>query len=143
MQTFKLFINNEWVDSSDNQVFQCLNPSNDEPIAELSCATESHVDSAVESAKEAFHSGVWSNLDADERADYMLKAAELMRKRLRELARWEAMDTGKPIYETENIDIPYSIRAMEYFANQAKEIKGETVPLPGDDTIGLKEYLKV
>jgi acyl-CoA reductase-like NAD-dependent aldehyde dehydrogenase len=73
----------------------------------------------------------------------MLKAAELMRKRLRELARWEAMDTGKPIYETENIDIPYSIRAMEYFANQAKEIKGETVPLPGDDTIGLKEYLKV
>lgn len=131
MQKFKLFINNEWLDSSDGGVFQSLNPSKDEPIAEISSATEEDVDMAVKCAKKSFQSGVWSDLDADVRADYMLKAADIMRKREKELARWEAMDVGKPIYEAENVDIPYSIRAMEYFANQCREIKGEVIPLPG------------
>ena len=140
MKSFKLFINNEWIDSFDNKIFQSLNPATNEPIAELASATERDVDKAVVAAKEAFASGIWSELDGDERADYMLKAAMIMRKRLKELAKWESMDVGKPISEAENIDIPYSIRAMEYFANQAREIKGEVIPLPGGSAFDWVSY---
>lgn len=140
MQKFKLFIDNEWVDSSDKKTFQSMNPSKNEPIAELSMASEADVDRAVKVARKTFDSGVWSELDGDQRAEYMLKAAQIMRKRLKELAKWEAMDVGKPIYEAENVDIPYSIRAMEYFANQAREIQGEVIPLPGNYAFDWVSY---
>jgi len=140
MQEFKLFINNEWVNSSDNKVFQSINPSKNEPIAELNEANAKDVDSAVQAAKKAFASGIWSDLDPDKRAEYMLKAADIMGRRLKELARWEAIDVGKPISETENVDILYAIRAMEYFANQTREIKGEVIPLPGNVAFDWVSY---
>ena len=131
MQKFKFLINNEWVDAVDGETYKVIDPSKNEPIAEVALANEKDVDRAVKAAREAFDSGVWSELDGDERADYMLKVAELMRKRKKELAKWETLQTGKPIKESEEVDIPYSIRAMEYFANQAREIKGEVIPIPG------------
>ncbi|MCD6575379.1 aldehyde dehydrogenase [Candidatus Aerophobetes bacterium] len=131
MQKFKFFINNQWVDSVDGKTYQVVDPSKNEPIAEVALANEKDVDRAVKAAREAFDKGIWSELDGDERAEYMLKVAELMKKRKKELARWETLQTGKPIKESEDIDIPYSIRAMEYFANQAREIKGEVIPIPG------------
>jgi len=143
MQEFKLFINNQWVSSSDNKKFQSMNPATNEPIAELHTASEKDVDKAVMTAKKTFASGIWSDLDPDQRADIMLKAADIMKDRLKELAKWEAMDVGKPIKEAEDVDIPYSIRAMEYFANQTREIKGEVIPLPGNvafDWISYEPY---
>ena len=140
MQKLKLFINNQWSDASDRGTFTSLDPSKNEPIAELAAATAKDVDRAVQAAKQAFDSGVWSDLDPDKRAEIMLKAADIMRRRLKELARWEALDVGKPIFETENVDILYAIRAMEYFANQAREIKGEVIPLPGNAAFDWVSY---
>ncbi len=140
MKKFKLFINNEWVDAKDKKTFVSINPANGEQIAELAAASKDDVNKAVDAAKKAFKSGVWSELDGDTRASYMLKAADIMRKRLKELARWEAMDTGKPIYETELVDIPYSIRAMEYFANQAREISGQVIPIPNESAFDWVSY---
>ena len=131
MKRLRLFINNEYVDASDGKTFQSVDPSRNEPIAELAFATAQDVDKAVTAARKAFSSGIWSDLDGDQRAEYMLRAASIMRRRSKELAQWEARDAGKPITEAEHIDIPASIRAMEYFANQAREIRGHVVPLPG------------
>ena len=131
MQKFKFLINNEWVDASSGKTYQVLDPSKNEPIAEVALADKEDVDRAVKAAREAFNKGIWSELDGDKRAEYMLKATELMRKRTKELAKWETLECGKPISESEDIDMPYSIRAMEYFANQAREIKGEVIPVPG------------
>lgn len=131
MQKFKFLINNKWVDALSSKTYQVFDPSNNEPIAEVALADEEDVDRAVKAAKDAFDKGIWSELDGDERAEYMLKIAELMRKRTKELAKWETLECGKPISESEDIDLPYSVRAMEYFANQAREIKGEVIPIPG------------
>lgn len=131
MKKFKFLINNEWVDASSGKTYQVLDPSKNEPIAEVALADKEDVDRAVKAAREAFNKGIWSELDGDKRAEYMLKATELMRKRTKELAKWETLECGKPISESEDIDMPYSIRAMEYFANQAREIKGEVIPIPG------------
>jgi aldehyde dehydrogenase (NAD+) len=128
MQKFKFLVNNEWVDALSGKTYEVLDPSKNEPIAEVALADEKDVDRAVKAAREAFDRGTWSELNGDERAEYMLKVADLMRKRTKELARWETLATGKPISESEDVDMPYSIRAMEYFANQAREIKGEVIP---------------
>jgi len=113
-------------------------PATNQPIAELASASAADVNKAVGAAKKAFKG--WSNLSGDARADYMMKAAAIMRRRLPELAKWEAQDTGKPIHETEPIDIPYAIRAMEYFANQAREIQGHVIPLPNEAAFDWVTY---
>lgn len=91
-------------------------------------------------ASEAFRNETWSGLDGDQRAEIMLRAADIMRRRFKELASWEARDVGKPIREAEVVDIPYSIRALEYFANQAREIRGSVIPLPGDYAFDWTTY---
>jgi aldehyde dehydrogenase (NAD+) len=131
MKKFRFLIDNKWVDALSGKTYQVSDPSKNEPIAEVALADKEDINRAVKAAREAFDKGIWSELDGDKRAEYMLKAAELMRKRTKELAKWETLECGKPISESEDIDLPYSVRAMEYFANQAREIKGEVIPIPG------------
>lgn len=132
MENFKLFINNEWREAEGRKTLETINPANGEKLATIASASAKDVDDAVKAARTAFESGAWSRLDGDRRADYMFRVADILRKRSKEIAEWETKENGKPIRETVNIDVPLSIRAVEYFANMAREIKGEVIPIPGD-----------
>src|SRR3972149_10489988 len=140
MRNLKLFINNEWVDAEDKRTFNSFNPANKEVIATLSSATKNDVNKAVAAARKAHDIGGWSEIDADERADFMIKAAGIMQRRFNEFAELESMDVGKPINEAKTCDIPYSIRAMEYSANMAREIRGSVIPLPGNEAFNYVTY---
>jgi acyl-CoA reductase-like NAD-dependent aldehyde dehydrogenase len=125
MSDFALFIDNRPFEAADGACMDVVNPATGEKIAVVASAGPKDVDRAVASAKGAFECGPWSTMDADQRADLMVAAAALMRKRARELAEWETKANGKPITESLEIDIPLSIRAMEYFANRARVIESE------------------
>ena len=140
MKSFKLFINNEWVDAKDGKTFITYNPATGEPIAELAEASAEDVDKAVAAAKAAFESGVWSDMDPEDRGEYLRKAGVIMRRRLEELAQWECLDTGKPIRETRDVDIWYACRAMEYFAKIMTTFKGETINIPGGFAFDYVSY---
>jgi len=127
MKRYKLFINNEWVEPSNSRYFTSSAPSTGQPIAEFAAASAADVGRACIAARHAFETS-WGEMDPDKRAELMLKAAAIMRRRERELAELEALDTGKPIAETAGFDIPFSIVAMEYFANIAREVQGHVVP---------------
>ena len=142
MKKFKLFIGNEWVESSDRKYFTSYNPSTGEAIAELAAATGQDVDVACASARHAFHN-VWEETDPDKRAKLMLKVAAIMKRREKELAEYEAMDTGKPISETVSCDIPITIEAFEYFAHLASHVQGHVYPLKragGSDLFDFATY---
>jgi acyl-CoA reductase-like NAD-dependent aldehyde dehydrogenase len=131
MQRFKLFINNEWVEPSNREYFTTYCPANGEALAELAFATKEDVDKAVKAARAA--APMWAAMDGNDRATLMMKALEIMNRRYDELAQWESKDVGKPIKEAMDIDIKYAGIAMEYFSNQARQIRGDVVPLPGND----------
>lgn len=128
MKKYKLFIDNCWMDASDGATFISNNKANNDPVAEFAAATEADVDSACRAARKAFESGVWNEMDANLRAQYVKKAARVMERRAKEMAEFESMETGKPIHETSTFDIPVSIWAFDYFADLAKEIRGEVIP---------------
>lgn len=130
MKYHRLYINNEWRDSSDAQRFVTTNPCNNKTVAEFASATADDVNMACKAARAAYPH--WSGIDASERAEYMLKIAEGMKRRFNEMAEYEAMETGKPISETSTLDIPYSIEAFEYFAGICREIKGDVLPVNGE-----------
>lgn len=129
MKEYKLFINNEWVDAESGKTFETFTPYGNKPLARLASASKADVDKACKAARDAFESGVWSDLDADSRADFLMKAARILDRRLREFAEAETMDNGKPISESFDVDIPLCVWAFEYFANLSKEIKGDVIPI--------------
>ena len=68
----KMFINGEWVDSSNGKTFDCINPATNEIITALPDASKEDVDRAVQSARKAYNE-VWSKIDPAERANYLFK----------------------------------------------------------------------
>lgn len=126
MREFKMYIDGQWVDAADGKKFTTTNPANKEKVSQLPAASAADVEKACAAARRAFESGVWSDMNPETRADMLLNVAKIMKTRLHELAEFEAMESGKPIRETLEIDIPLCIWAFEYFANLSREIKGET-----------------
>lgn len=131
MQKFKLFINNEWTDAEGGKTFTTENPCTGETIAEMAYASAADTQKAIAAADAAFRSGCWSGLDVETRAKYLHRAADILESRLEEFARWEAMDTGKPISETRTIDIPLAVRAFHFHADNMKALNGKVIPVPG------------
>lgn len=140
MKKFQLMINNEWRDAEGGKTFHTHNPCTGEVIAELAYASEKDVLTATQAARTAFKSGVWFDLDVDERSAYLHKVADIMQERFEELARWEAMDTGKSINECRLIDIPLSIRAFRFHADSMKSIRGQVITIPGKDKFDYVTY---
>ena len=72
--SYGLFINNEFVPSSDGKTFATVCPANGEKLADVSAATPEDVDRAVKVATEAFKT--WSKTSPAERAALLLKIAD-------------------------------------------------------------------
>jgi aldehyde dehydrogenase (NAD+) len=140
MLKLKLFINNEWVSSEKCETFQTLCPCNGEPIAELEKGTAEDAKKAIAAARAAFDKSGWVDLDYDERSAYLHRVADILEKRKDEFAKFEAMDVGKPIRETSIIDIPLSIRAFRFHADEIKALKGSVIKIPGNHIFDYTTY---
>lgn len=138
MKQFKLFINNEWVDAEGGKTFTTTNPCTGEAIAEMAYASVEDTRKAIAAAKAAFPA--WAALDVESRAKYLHRVADILQSRLEEFARWEAMDTGKPISETRTIDIPLAIRAFHFHADNMKALNGKVIPVPGQPLFDYTSY---
>lgn len=127
MKEYGLFIKNRWVDT--RETFQSINPANGQPIASFALANETDVNRAVMAAREAFDSGVWSDMPASERGRILRRVADILREKSEEFAVAETLDTGKPIFESRNVDIPAAIDSIEYYASLTVDITGKCIPV--------------
>jgi len=121
------YINGKHLSNQDGATFETRHPGNDKPICEVEIAAQPEIDSAVRAASDAFES--WSGTPAAERGAILRRAAGLLRERNQELAELETLDTGKPISETNAVDIISGAEVIEYFAGVAQSIHGEHVEL--------------
>jgi len=91
----RLFINGEFVESSNGKTFNLLSPKSHDLVANVFEASEEDVDRAVAAAKAAQPS--WAALTVEERSQYFKKLASLVRDHHDELAKLEALSMGKPV----------------------------------------------
>jgi acyl-CoA reductase-like NAD-dependent aldehyde dehydrogenase len=143
MKEFKLFINNEWVDAQSGETFMSYNPATGEPVAKFAKAGEADVLKAIDAAKAAFDSGVWSEMDPEERGELMRRAAEILKSCSEEFALYESMETGKSLRETKDVDVPYAIRALDYYSKAMATLHGQVAHIPGGyafDYISYEPY---
>jgi len=78
MDRYQMFIDGESVDAVGGRTMQVVDPGTGAPFAEVPCGAERDVDAAVQAARRAFDSGVWSGLSPAERADILFQFADLL-----------------------------------------------------------------
>ncbi|MDQ0246390.1 acyl-CoA reductase-like NAD-dependent aldehyde dehydrogenase [Bacillus fengqiuensis] len=120
----KLFINGEWLESSNYQ--SLLSPYTQEVIAEIPMATEQETDMAIEAAYQA--RGVMAKMPAHQRASILEKLAGLLEERADEAAQIIAFEAAKPL-ATAKGEVSRTIETYKFAAEEAKRIHGETIPL--------------
>jgi RHH-type proline utilization regulon transcriptional repressor/proline dehydrogenase/delta 1-pyrroline-5-carboxylate dehydrogenase len=108
-----------------------FDPSHRERVVGTSAAaTAEHIDQAVAAAREALPE--WNGLGAEARADFLRRAADVMRRRRFELAAWEVYECGKGWRESDS-DICEAIDFCEFYARQAMLLQGSGVDVPGEE----------
>jgi acyl-CoA reductase-like NAD-dependent aldehyde dehydrogenase len=127
---YQLFIDGKWVDAESGKTFTTPNPATGKPFAEVAEADKADIEKAVRAARRAFE-GKWSRMSARERGRLIYKLAQLIEQNAKELAAIETADNGKPIRDSQSIDLPVTVEHFEYFAGYATKIEGETIPVPG------------
>ena len=114
------FIGGEWVEPKET--YATIDPSSEEPLAEVGQATDEEVQLAVGAAREAFENG-WSSLAGAERAKYLFRIARILQERAREFAVLESLNGGKPIRESRDVDIPLAAAHFFYYAGWADKLE--------------------
>jgi aldehyde dehydrogenase (NAD+) len=121
-ERYGLFVGGELVDPRSGQWFATIDPSSEEPLAEVAQAGPEDVDLAVQSAREAFANG-WSSLAPPERAKYLFRIARILQERSREFAVLESLNGGKPIRESRDVDLPLAAAHFFYYAGWADKLE--------------------
>jgi aldehyde dehydrogenase (NAD+) len=117
--SYGLFIGGSFV--SGSSVFKTISPSTEEVLAEVTHGTTEDVDRAVAAARHAYER-VWSTMPGKDRGRYLLRIARLMRERAGELAVLESLDSGKPIRQTRDVDLPLATAHFFYHAGWADKL---------------------
>ena len=114
----------------------CTNPSTGDVLAQIAMATEQDVDLAVSKAREAFDKGVWANSHPSERKHVLITLAKLIKRHRHQLATLESLDSGKPISDCADIDIPETINTLIWHAEAIDKIYDDTAPV-GHDAMAM------
>jgi betaine-aldehyde dehydrogenase len=105
---------------------EIINPFNQAVIATVDDATPAEALAAVLAARRAFDTGEWPQWTASQRADLLRRIADLLAQNKSDLARWETVDTGKTLVESE-IDIDDVASVFRYYADLASQDHTRTV----------------
>lgn len=123
----QLFINNEWVASSQDVTLPVEDPSSGREVSRIVDASDKDVDRAVAAARTAFDDGRWSGLPPIVREGMINRLADLLERHADEFAELEAIDNGKPKGMAAAVDIPGAIGQLRYMAGWASKLGGELI----------------
>lgn len=130
------YINGKACAAASGDTFETVNPATGKVLAKIASCDQADVDKAVEKARDAFESGVWAKMHPTERKKVIIQLCKLIRRNAREIAVLESIESGKPIQEIENVDIPESLHCLEWHAEATDKIYDQMAPA-GDDAVAM------
>ncbi len=114
----QMFINGEWVNSSDGATRDIISPASGAVIASVQEGTAADAEKAIAAAKAAFDS--WYDSTPKDRQLALLKLADRIEENAEELVRIEAENVGKPYEVTMSEEIPPIVDNLRFFAGAAR-----------------------
>ncbi|WP_312105668.1 CoA-acylating methylmalonate-semialdehyde dehydrogenase [Acinetobacter venetianus] len=142
LETAKLLINGQFIESETQQWQDIVNPATQEVIGRVPFATVQEVDAAIQAAQDAFSS--WRQTPIQARMRIMLKLQDLIRTNMKEIARVLTAEQGKTLADAEG-DIQRGLEVVEHACSVGTLQMGEYTEgvARGVDTYTLQQPLGV
>ena len=136
------YLAGEWVDGEDGSTFDVMNPARGDVIAKVADLSRAQTAQAIAAAEAAQKE--WAAKTAKERANILRRWYDLMMENADDLGTILTAEQGKPLAEAKG-EIGYGASFIEFFAEEAKRIYGETIPghQPDKRIIVLKQPIGV
>lgn len=122
------YIDGHW--HSSGKTFSVINPANQQHLADIAEGGKAEAEQAVQAASTAFVS--WAAKPAAERSALLLNWYQLVLTHQDELAHLMTLEQGKPLSEAKG-EIAYGASYLQWFAEEAKRLYGDTIPAPSAD----------
>jgi len=129
MNAGEIFVAGKWQAPTTGETYRPVNPANEELLTPVGKGDERDVDAAVRAARKAFDEGPWPRMSPHERGRIVWKLGELIQANLDEMARLESLCTGKTMFDSGKVEIPFAAEVFRYYAGWATKIHGETLQL--------------
>jgi 4-guanidinobutyraldehyde dehydrogenase/NAD-dependent aldehyde dehydrogenase len=124
------FIDGQYVDAVSGKTFACISPIDGVCQGQVAECESADVELAVQAARRAFESGVWSETSPVHRKKTLQRFARLIEKHAEELALLESLDMGKPVADALGIDVSASVRCLDWTAEAIDKVYGEIASTP-------------
>ena len=119
------YLAGEWVNGDDGATFDVTNPARGDVIAKVADLSRAQTARAIAAAEAAQKE--WAAKTAKERANILRRWYDLMMENADDLGTILTAEQGKPLAEAKG-EIGYGASFIEFFAEEAKRIYGETIP---------------
>ena len=123
------YINGQWFESAKD-TFAVNNPVDGKNIVMVADASPDDALAAVDAAKQAMPA--WQALSAKKRSRLLRNWYNLVREHKDDLAAILTAEQGKPVNESVS-EVLYGANYIEWFAEEAKRVYGDTIPAPSSD----------
>ncbi|MFZ4815923.1 MAG: NAD-dependent succinate-semialdehyde dehydrogenase [Phototrophicaceae bacterium] len=120
-----LYINGKWVPAINDQTWTLINPATETPIENVPYGDGQDAQAAIDAAAEAFPA--WSHKTPYERAEILLRAAQVILDNLDAFARTTTEESGKPLKESLG-EWRSSTNYLRFYAEEGKRLYGRTIP---------------
>ena len=119
------YIDGQWLDAADGARQDIFNPATGACIGQVPNLGAAEARQAIEAAERAWPA--WRALTAKERSARLKRWHALMIEHTETLAQILTLEQGKPLAEARG-EIVYAASFIEWFAEEAKRIYGDTIP---------------
>jgi succinate-semialdehyde dehydrogenase / glutarate-semialdehyde dehydrogenase len=118
-------IGGQWVQADSGKTIAVRNPATGEVVGHVPAMGAAETRRAIDAAAAAF--GAWRAMLAKERSAILRKLNDLMLANTDDLAAIMTAEQGKPLAEAKG-EVAYAASFIEWFAEEAKRIYGDTIP---------------
>lgn len=119
------YINGQWCNADSGKTIAIANPGTHEVIGHVPVMGNAETLAAIDAANAALPA--WRALTAKERGQKLRRWFELMLQHSDDLALLMTTEQGKPLAEAKG-EVAYAASFIEWFAEEAKRVYGDTIP---------------
>ena len=124
------YVAGAWIDADDGATVAVTNPATGEQIGSVPMCGTAETVRAIAAADVAQRA--WRDVAAKDRAAILRRLNDLMLANIDDLALILTCEQGKPLAEARG-EIVYAASFIEWFADEARRVYGETIPAPQGD----------
>jgi betaine-aldehyde dehydrogenase len=118
------WVNGAWSDAADGQTQELVDPSTGSTFATAPLSGPADLDAACNAAAAAFET--WRDTTPSERQRALLRIADAIESRGKELVDAECQNTGKPVQLTLDEELPPMVDQIRFFAGAARVLEGRS-----------------